>query len=118
MAGPTSSPTWSRGRRAPPNRTSRPRAERTPVMNRREILAALATGAAAAATALPENGLDAAPLLPAASPGGQAPAVPSCGAAAAGWIPNVVVTSHENRQALFYNDLIRGKTVMINFMSI
>ncbi|HYL05297.1 MAG TPA: SCO family protein, partial [Thermoanaerobaculia bacterium] len=86
-------------------------------MNRREILAALATGAAAAAAALPENRLDAA-QQPAAAPGGQAPAAPACGAAAAGWIPNVVVTSHERRQALFYNDLVRGKTVMINFMSI
>jgi len=29
-------------------------------------------------------------------------------------IPNVVVRSHDDRNALFYNDLIRGKTVMIN----
>ena len=83
-------------------------------MNRREILAALATGAAA--TALPETGLDAAPR-PDAVPTGPAPAAADCGAPA-GWFPNVVVTSHENRRALFYNDLIRGKTVMINFMSI
>ncbi|HEV3460313.1 MAG TPA: SCO family protein [Thermoanaerobaculia bacterium] len=97
-------------------------------MNRREILGALATGAAAAAAAggagaaagqpLPEDGFAAAAPLPAAAPSGQAPPAASCGAAAAGWIPNVVVTSHENRQALFYNDLVRGKTVMINFMSI
>jgi cytochrome oxidase Cu insertion factor (SCO1/SenC/PrrC family) len=83
-------------------------------MNRREILAAVAAGTAAAA--LPETGLDAAPQA-APSPAARAAADASCGAAA-GWFPNVVVTSHENRRALFYNDLIRGKTVMINFMSI
>src|ERR1700726_1833547 len=83
-------------------------------MNRREILAALATGAAA--TALPETGLDAA-VRPDAAPPGPAPAAADCGAAA-GWFPNVVVTSHQNRPAPFYNDLTRGKTVMINFMSI
>jgi protein SCO1/2 len=32
-------------------------------------------------------------------------------------IPNVVVRSHDDRNALFYNDLIRGKTVMINCIS-
>jgi len=32
-------------------------------------------------------------------------------------IPNVVVRSHENQSALFYNDLVRGKTVIINCMS-
>jgi protein SCO1/2 len=32
-------------------------------------------------------------------------------------IPNVVVRSHDDRSALFYNDLIRGRTVMINCIS-
>jgi protein SCO1/2 len=32
-------------------------------------------------------------------------------------IPNVVVHSHDDRNALFYNDLVRGKTVIINCMS-
>jgi protein SCO1 len=32
-------------------------------------------------------------------------------------IPNVVVRSHDDRNALFYNDLVRGKTVIINCMS-
>ena len=32
--------------------------------------------------------------------------------------PNVVVYTHEGRKALFYDDLLRGKTVMINCMSI
>ena len=34
------------------------------------------------------------------------------------YFPNVVVQTHENRQALFYNDLLRGKVVMINCMSV
>jgi protein SCO1/2 len=32
-------------------------------------------------------------------------------------IPNFVVRSHDDRNALFYNDLVRGKTVIINCMS-
>jgi protein SCO1/2 len=32
--------------------------------------------------------------------------------------PNAVVYTHEGRKALFYDDLLRGKTVMINCMSI
>ena len=34
------------------------------------------------------------------------------------YFPNVVVVTHENRRALFYNDLLRGKTVLVNCMSI
>jgi protein SCO1 len=34
------------------------------------------------------------------------------------YFPNLVVVTHENRRALFYDDLLRGKTVLINFMSI
>ena len=34
------------------------------------------------------------------------------------YFPNVVVVTHENRKALFYDDLLRGKIVLINFMSI
>ena len=34
------------------------------------------------------------------------------------YFPNVVVYTHEGRRALFYDDLLRGKTVMINCMSI
>lgn len=35
-----------------------------------------------------------------------------------GYFPNLVVSTHENRQALFYNDLLRGKVVMIHCMSV
>jgi protein SCO1/2 len=36
----------------------------------------------------------------------------------AGYFPNVVVRTHDGRQALFYRDLLRGKTVVINCMSV
>lgn len=32
--------------------------------------------------------------------------------------PNVVVTSHDKQQAMFYDDLLRGRTVMVNCFSI
>lgn len=34
------------------------------------------------------------------------------------YFPNVVVVTHENRRALFYNDLLRGRVVLVNCMSI
>ena len=34
------------------------------------------------------------------------------------YFPNVVVYTHDGRRALFYDDLLRGKMAMINFMSI
>ena len=34
------------------------------------------------------------------------------------YFPNVVVVTHEGQRALFYNDLLRGKTVLVNCMSI
>src|SRR5712691_4901483 len=34
------------------------------------------------------------------------------------YFPNLVVWTHEQQQALFYDDLLRGKTVLINCMSI
>jgi protein SCO1 len=36
----------------------------------------------------------------------------------ADYFPNVLVTTHENQKAWFYDDLLRGKRVLINFMSI
>jgi protein SCO1/2 len=36
----------------------------------------------------------------------------------AGYFPNLVVVTHEGRKALFYDDLLRGKLVFVNFMSI
>lgn len=40
------------------------------------------------------------------------------GSSYAGYFPNLVVSTHENRKALFYNDLLRGKVVMIHCMSV
>lgn len=34
------------------------------------------------------------------------------------YFPNVLVYTHEGQRALFYDDLLRGKMVMINFMSV
>ena len=36
----------------------------------------------------------------------------------ADYFPNLIVQTHENRRALFYNDLLYGKTVLINCMTI
>jgi protein SCO1 len=49
-------------------------------------------------------------------------AAPGCGRPARGpkadYFPNVVVMTHENIRMLFYDDLLRGKTFLINLMSI
>lgn len=42
---------------------------------------------------------------------------PSTGPKSA-YFPDLVVVTHENRKALFYDDLLRGKTVLVHFMSI
>ena len=59
------------------------------------------------------------PSPPAAA---SVPAVENCARPINGpnaeYFPNVVVVTHENRKALFYDDLLRGKTVMVNFMSV
>jgi protein SCO1/2 len=34
-----------------------------------------------------------------------------------GNFPNVVVVTHESRRALFYDDLLRGKTALVHFLS-
>src|SRR5882724_6391496 len=36
----------------------------------------------------------------------------------ADYFPNVVVQTHDGQKALFYDDLLRNKTVLINSMSI
>ncbi len=33
-----------------------------------------------------------------------------------GYFPNVILTTHDNEKARFYDDLVRGKTVMFSFM--
>ena len=74
--------------------------------NRRKVIAA---GAAAALDAagwmFPEAPRDPACVRPGSGPN-------------AGYFPNVVLTSHEGERALFYDDLLLGKTVLIHCMSI
>ncbi len=41
---------------------------------------------------------------------------PRGGRAWSDYFPNVVLTSHNGEQVRFYDDLIKGKTVVINFM--
>jgi protein SCO1 len=88
--------------------------------DRRRLLAAgAAAGAAVGADALPELALPELDAGPACVPEGAGPNAgsPRRGANAT-YLPNVVVVTHEGRRALFYNDLLLGKTVLVNFFSI
>lgn len=79
--------------------------------DRRRMLTQLAAGAAA---------------LPAVAAGSSSPAgedapcecAPPRRGPYADYFPNVVVHTHDGRRALFYNDLLRGKTVLVNCMSV
>jgi len=81
--------------------------------DRRKILAGLAATPAAFAPAA----LGAQPAEHADGPSDCACERPR-GGPYAGYFPNVVVVTHEGRRALFYNDLLRGRTVLVNCMSI
>lgn len=72
--------------------------------NRRDLL--LQLGGAIGAAAIPRF----------ASAGEQAPCEPP--GPYGGYFPNVVVQTHEGRRALFYNDLLRGRTALVHCMSI
>ncbi len=85
-------------------------------MKRRTVLTNLATGVA---------------VIPATAFGGLSQVLPgtaqestaeSCARPVRGphadYFPNVVVSTHEGRKALFYDDLLRGKLVLINCMSV
>jgi protein SCO1/2 len=74
--------------------------------DRRRMLAQLAAGAAA----LPAVALGAGDSSCECAPPRNGPY--------ADYFPNVVVQTHEGRRALFYNDLLRGKTVLVNCMSV
>jgi protein SCO1 len=85
--------------------------------DRRSVLAGLAgVAAGAAAAALPglARAGSPAPALPTTA--GPEPA-PSCGITPE-LFPGIVVETHEGRRARFYEDLVRGKTVMIHFTSV
>src|SRR5882724_1079800 len=68
-------------------------------MKRRALINTLAGGLAA----LPARADQMAPC--------RAPAGPRDG-----FFPNVVLTTHDNEKARFYDDLVRGKVVLISFM--
>ena len=53
---------------------------------------------------------------PFAQPARQAPSTPERGNALEGYFPNVMVTTHEKRRVRFFDDLVKGRTVAINFM--
>jgi len=84
--------------------------------NRRKVLSHLAIGAAAVpAMAFGVSGQSAHDVVH--SGGNRGCAGPGDGPYAE-YFPNVVVRTHDGRQALFYRDLLRGKTVIINCMSV
>lgn len=82
--------------------------------SRRKVLTQLAAGA----VALPSTALGASSALTSEDETDDCTCVRPGGGPYADYFPNVVVRTHENRKALFYSDLLRGKTVLINCMSI
>lgn len=91
--------------------------------NRRKVLAQLAAGAAAipaiALGASAQEGPHGSAHQHDASPTDKnCDCVRPGGGPYAEYFPNVVVHTHEGRKALFYHDLLRGKTVLINCMSV
>lgn len=84
--------------------------------NRREAIKKLATGAAAlGALAL---------LAPAEAVARKSKVIEDCDCESpdsgplSAYFTNAIVQTHDHRKALFYNDLLKDKIVMINFMSI
>ena len=86
------------------------------MMHRRNVLTSLVAGAA---------------VLPSVTAGSVALTLPDVGQETsandcsgpprgpyADYFPNLVVSTHEQHKALFYDDLLRGKTVLINCMSV
>jgi protein SCO1/2 len=53
-----------------------------------------------------------------ARPRGEGGCTPTPNGPRAAYFPNVAVMTHEGRKALFYDDLLRGKTVMVHFMAL
>ena len=82
-------------------------------MDRRKAIAGMAAGAAVvtgAALGLPGNKTSPPTLV-------EECALPARGPFS-DYFPNVALYTHEGQRALFYDDLLRGKTVMINCMSV
>lgn len=88
--------------------------------DRRKVLTRLAAGAAA----LPAVALGASARGPRGGAHETPAAEKDCGRVRpdagpyADYFPNVVVHTHDGRRALFYQDLLRGRTVLVNCVSI
>jgi len=86
------------------------------MLHRRHVLTGLAAGAAG----LPSVALDRTSVTLPES--GQESSAADCARPPRGpyadYFPNLVVETHEQQKALFYDDLLRGKTVLINCMSV
>lgn len=88
--------------------------------NRRNMLAQLAAGAAAipavalGASAQEKHGAH--NDSPGTRKNGEC--APPGGGPYAEYFPNVLVYTHDGRKALFYHDLLRGKTVLLNCVSV
>lgn len=80
-------------------------------MDRRQVLTGLATATATTAVTAVAS------VLPAAARGEGRPAAADC-AMPGEILPNVAVTTHGNEKALFFRDLVRGRTVLVHFLSI
>ena len=78
----------------------------------RTAVASLAVAAVLGATSV-EAGAPAAPAEAAVTPSPVAARVAN---PFAGHFPNVVLRTHEGRNVRFYDDLLKGKIVLINFM--
>ena len=87
--------------------------------NRRKMLTQLAAGAAAIpAVALGASEQERHGIAHGSKSGENCDCMRPGGGPYAEYFPNVVVHTHDGRKALFYHDLLRGKTVLINCMSL
>lgn len=89
--------------------------------NRRNMLTQLAAGAAAipaVALGASAQGKHGAAHHDEPHPDKNCDCVRSGGGPYAEYFPNVVVSTHDGQKALFYHDLLRGKTVLVNCMSV
>lgn len=85
------------------------------MVNRRKVLTQLAAGAAT----IPAVALGASEHGPHDDKSGKnCDCIRPGGGPYAEYFPNVVVHTHDGRKALFYHDLLRGKTVLVNCMSL
>ena len=89
------------------------------MVNRRKVLTQLAAGVATIpAIALGASDQEPHHLAHGDKSGKNCDCMRPGGGPYAEYFPNVVVHAHDGRKALFYHDLLRGKTVLVNCMSL